>query len=69
MTPAQRAGVWPTDVPVQCRNEPPFKAIIRFRVEAQGGLAPTITCPHCARDYRLRQDGTWQSDRPLRFPV
>lgn len=79
MNPSQQAGVWPTTVKVQCRNEPVFEATIRFRQPMRlvatfgvqdlpsGPLTPTITCPHCARDYYLRSDGTWMSDRPLKF--
>ena len=70
MREQQQAGIWPTTVKVQCRNEPVFEATISFRHVVTGGgdglLVPQITCPHCARDYVLQPHGFWFSDRPLK---
>ena len=48
---AMVAGRWPTKVRVQCRNEEPFEAVIRFQHIPQHGVSPII--------------GEWVSDRPL----
>lgn len=64
-----KAGVWRTTVKVQCRNEPPFEATIRFHPIPRRGsssiIDPIIDCPHCGRSYALASDGEWLSDRPL----
>lgn len=66
--PWSRAGIWPTKVKVQCRNEQVFEAFITFRQMAKGLVpVPKITCPWCARDYYLNEDGFWMSDRPLKI--
>ena len=59
------AGIWPTDVMVQCRNEDPFRATIKFSPGIMEIPAPFISCPHCARDYSLNAEGEWYADRPL----
>jgi len=63
--PCYKAGIWPTEIEVQCRSEDPFKAKIRFHPIKGRGLVPKITCPHCGRDYFLQPDGEWLSDRAL----
>ena len=49
----------------QCRNEPPFLAVIVMRPTPRG-IEPTIDCPHCLRGYRF-VNGEWIADRPLIF--
>ena len=63
--PSMAAGIWPTTIKVQCRNEPPFLAVIRFQNIPRKGLTPYINCHHCARGYYLEPSGEWISDRPL----
>ena len=63
--PAIVAGRWPTKVRVQCRNEAPFEAAIRFQQIPKRSLVPVIDCPHCGRGYILDPSGDWISDRPL----
>ena len=63
--PSMVAGRWPTKVKVQCRNEEPFEAVIRFQPVPRIGLIPTIDCPHCGRGYSLGPNGEWTADRPL----
>ena len=58
---------FPTTVKVQCRSEEPFNATIRFAYIPGKGLTPFIDCPHCGREYYLKDDGNWESDRPLVF--
>jgi hypothetical protein len=64
-SPALKAGRWPTQVKVQCRNEEPFEAVIKFQPIPQVGLVPYIDCPHCCRGYYLNPKGEWMADRPL----
>lgn len=64
-TPSMVAGRWPTKVKVQCRNEEPFEAVIKFQPIPDRGLIPYIDCPHCARGYYLEPNGEWTADRPL----
>lgn len=56
---------FPTTVKVQCRNEEPFLAVIKFQYVPHKGLVPYIDCPHCCRGYYLDEGGEWLSDRPL----
>lgn len=62
---AMVAGRWPTKVRVQCRNEDPFEAVIRFQHIPNHGVSPIIDYPHCGRGYALAPSGEWVSDRPL----
>jgi len=65
LTKAMQAGTWPTNIKVQCRNEPPFYAKIQFHPIPGKGLTPYINCVHCARGYFLEPSGEWIADRPL----
>lgn len=56
-----------TNVLVRCRREPTFEAVIRFRRVIGSAQEAYIDCPTCAREYVLREDGTWFSDRQLEF--
>lgn len=66
-TSAMIAGKWQTTVVCQCRNEPPFKAVVRFQHIPGRGLTAYINCPHCSRGYYLGNDGKWEADRPLKI--
>jgi len=66
-SPSIGAGRWPTKVKVQCRNEAPFEAVIKFQHIPHKGLTPYIDCPHCGRSYYLDVDGEWTADRPLKI--
>ena len=51
----------------QCRNEPPFQAVLLLRETGPDTQAACIDCSTCMRRYWLLPDGRWMSDRPLVF--